>query len=81
MCHESTYRFGGHHEDCGCEHPAHHTPWVGWHHRGCCCYPRYGMRRFPTKEEMIAEMEEYLKQLQAEEKGVEERIAELKKES
>jgi len=28
---------------------------------------------------MIAEMEEYLKQLQAETEGVEERIAELKK--
>jgi hypothetical protein len=37
------------------------------------------MRRFPTKEEMIAEMEEYLKQLHAEVKGVEERLAELKK--
>jgi hypothetical protein len=37
------------------------------------------MRRFPTKEEMIAEMEEYLKQLRAEVKGVEEHLAELKK--
>jgi hypothetical protein len=30
---------------------------------------------------MIEEMEEYLKQLQAEAKGIEERIAELKKET
>jgi hypothetical protein len=37
------------------------------------------MRRFPTKEEMIAEMEEYLNQLRAEVKGVEERLVELKK--
>jgi len=37
------------------------------------------MRRFPTREEIIAELEEYLKQLQAEVKGVEERIAEFRK--
>jgi len=37
------------------------------------------MRRFPTREEIVAEMEEYLKQLQAEIKGVEEHLAELKK--
>jgi hypothetical protein len=34
---------------------------------------------FPTREDMIAEMEEYLKQLQAETKGVEEHLADLKK--
>jgi len=37
------------------------------------------MRRFPTREETIAEMEEYLKQLHAEAKGLEEHLAELKK--
>jgi len=48
-------------------------------------HPRHGhpfltRRRFFTKEEVIAQLEEYLKRLQAEAKGVEERIAELKKE-
>jgi hypothetical protein len=37
-------------------------------------------RRFVSREEIIPELEEYLKQLQAEAKGVEERIVELKKE-
>jgi len=37
-------------------------------------------RRFISKEEVIAQLEEYLKQLKAEAAGVEERIAELKKE-
>jgi len=35
-------------------------------------------RHFITREEQIARLEEYLKELQAEAKGVEERIAELK---
>ena len=35
-------------------------------------------RRFPTREERIAWLEQYLKELQAEAKAVEERIAELK---
>jgi len=35
-------------------------------------------RRFPTREERIAWLEEYLKELQAEVKAVEERIAEMK---
>jgi len=78
MCHESTYRFGGHHEDCGCGYPGHHGMGEQRHHGGCC-HPGYGMRPFPTREEMIAEMEGYLKQLQAETKGVEEHLAELKK--
>nr|MBC7243799.1 DUF5320 domain-containing protein [Chloroflexota bacterium] len=38
---------------------------------------RFG-RRFPTREERIAWLEEYLQELQAEAKAVEERIAELK---
>jgi hypothetical protein len=37
-------------------------------------------RQFVSQEEIIAGLEEYLKQLQAEAKGVEERLAELKKE-
>jgi hypothetical protein len=35
-------------------------------------------RRFPTREERIAWLEQYLKDLQAEAKAVEERIAELR---
>ena len=71
MCHAS---------DCGCGHPTHHAPWrASHHHWGCCCAPGYLPRRFPTREETIAQLEEYLKNLQAEAKGVEERIAELGK--
>jgi len=50
-----------------------------WTHHEGCCHPGHGLRRFPTREEMIAEMEEYLEQLRAEVKGVEERLAEFKK--
>ena len=78
MCHESTYRFGGHHGDCGCGYPGYHGMGEQPHHERCC-HPGFGLRRFPTREEMIAEMEEYLKQLRAETKGVEERLAEFKK--
>jgi hypothetical protein len=39
----------------------------------------FGQRHFISKEEVIAGLEEYLTQLQAETKGVEERIAELKR--
>jgi hypothetical protein len=38
-----------------------------------------GLRRFPAREEIVAQLEEYLRHLQAEAKGVEERIAELRK--
>jgi hypothetical protein len=37
-------------------------------------------RRFLPKEEIIEELEEYLKQLKAEAKGVQDRIAELREE-
>lgn len=71
MCQES---------DCGCGHPAHHVArGVGQRLWGCCCTPGYGPRQFPTREEVIGQLEEYLRQLQAEARGVEERIAELKK--
>jgi len=58
----------GHHE-CGC-------------HRGSSCDcggPFHFARRFCTKEERIACLEEYLENLQAEGRAVEERIAEMKK--
>jgi len=80
MCQGSNYGFGGHQEYCGCGHPGHHGMREHWQHQhGCCCHSGHGMRRFPTREDMIAEMEEYLKQLQAETKGVEEHLADLKK--
>ena len=39
-----------------------------------------GFRRFISRDEIISRFEEYLRQLQAEAKGVKERIAEIKKE-
>jgi len=62
------------------------------HSRGCCCgchhvggrYHGHGefmQRRFMSKEEIITKLQEYLNQLQAEAKGVEEHIDALKKES
>lgn len=66
-----------------CEHHGQHG------RAGCCgesdwrrgreCWP--GMRfdrHFPTREERIARMEEYLRDLQAEAKAVEERLAEMR---
>ena len=70
MCHTS---------ECGCGHPTHHDPWRASHHHWGCCALGHPFRRFPTREEVIAQLEEYLKNLQAEAKGVEERIAEFKK--
>ncbi|MFW6102320.1 MAG: hypothetical protein ACOC6O_01515 [Chloroflexota bacterium] len=67
MCHQIEY---------GCGHPAHH---VSWHYYPGCCHPAHGVRQFPTKEEVIAWLEDYLGQLQAEAKGVEERLAEFRK--
>ena len=74
-----------HETECGCGHSGHrhhsqHTPMdAGHHHLECSSTPDYPHRRFLTKEEVIAQLEEYLKQLQLEAKGVEEHIAELKK--
>jgi len=66
------HRGCGCHYDCGCHHSGrmHHGHGLGG----------FGQRRFPTREEIIEGLEEYLKQLTAEAKGVEERLAELKKE-
>jgi len=71
MCHSA---------ECGCERHARPAP--AYHHQGgcCCCGSGDAPRRFRTREEIAGELEEYLKQLRAEAKGVEERIAELKKE-
>jgi len=76
-----------HGEDCGCGgHGDHGMHPGGYDHGGCgCdCHQHHGAmgfhRRFIPREEIIARLEEYLKQLQAEAKGVEERLVELKKE-
>ena len=72
-------RHGGHSGDCDC---GGHEP-HGHHGCSCGCHQHHGgmgfHRRFVSREEIISKLEEYLKQLQAEAKGVEERIAELKK--
>lgn len=72
MCHQAS---------CGCEQHSHAQIPRGMpqHHEGCWCGHGHP-RRFLTKEESIQEMEDYLKQLHAEAEGVEESIAELKKE-
>ena len=71
-------------QQTGCSHgqPSHHGPQAHRHYlHGCCCASGHGMRQFPTREEIISQLEEYLKQLHAEAKGVEERLTELKKEA
>jgi hypothetical protein len=50
---------------------------------GCCCENsrfrgRPFHRRFPSQEEQITRLEEYLKDLQAETKAVEQLLAEMK---
>ena len=67
--------------DYGCGYYGHHAPWGRWHHQWGCCMPGYGRRCFPTREEVISELEEYLNDQRLEIKGVEERITELKKEA
>ena len=66
-------------DECCCGYSGHHAPGQAGHHYGSCCTPGHPLQRFPTREETIRQLEEYLKNLQAEAKGVEERIAELKK--
>jgi hypothetical protein len=61
------------------EHHRHHGP-GGEGHRGCGDWghgPAF-RRRFQTREEKIARLEQYLKDLLAEAKAVEERLAELR---
>jgi hypothetical protein len=78
-----------HHDNCCCNRHSHH----GLHHsygferHGCRCgrhehHQDFGLhRRFISKEEIIASLENYLKDLKAEAQGVEEHIEELKKEN
>jgi hypothetical protein len=63
-----------------CGHHGHHVSPGD----GCCCGPAawdWGFvfgRRYFSREERIARLEEYLKELQAEVKAVQEQIAEMK---
>jgi hypothetical protein len=72
-----------------CRHHGQHKHHHGGHHRhhgGACCVgrgeggPARGAfrRRFFSREERIAELEQYLSDLQAEAKGVEEELARLR---
>ena len=61
-----------------------HGESYGHHDAGACCCQHGGFhgrpfhRHFPSREERIARLEEYLKDIQAEAKAVEERLAEMK---
>jgi hypothetical protein len=61
-----------------------HDESYGHHGHGGCCYQPGGFherpfhRHFPSREERIARLEEYLKDIQAKAKAVEERLAEMK---
>jgi hypothetical protein len=70
-----------HYSDCGCKK---HTYAERGHYRhvgyGCNDH-RHLPRHLPNREEAAREMEDYLKQLQAEVKGVEERLSEINKDS
>ena len=79
-------RHEGNNGDCGCGGHEHHGVDREWHHQvgcSCGCHQHHGgigfQRQFVSREEILSKLEEYLKQLQAEAKGVEERIAEMKK--
>ncbi len=65
--------------DCGCGHSGNHMTHKSGHNVQGCCTPGHGVRRFFTREEIIAELEEYLTTLRAEVNGAEERLAELRK--
>lgn len=67
--------------DCGCgKHDRSSAEGRGLNHGDCCCTTGYSRRRFFNREEVVSELEGYLNGLRLEIKGVEERIAELKKE-
>ncbi len=72
-----------HGDECGCEerraHRYHeHGPMHGHGgERECGCGDRRFHRRFATRQERIARLQEYLAELRAEAQAVEERIAEL----
>jgi hypothetical protein len=72
-CHEGGH--GKHHEECGCDGHAEHESECGCHKGSDEIHLE---RRFRTRAEHVAELEQYLKDLQTEAQAVEERIAEMK---
>jgi hypothetical protein len=53
----------------------------GQRHQGCCCSGGHAFafhRQFSTREEEAAALEDYLKELEAEAKGVREHLAEIR---
>lgn len=77
-CHCEQGQGGRKGDDCHCDENRHHQQPAG------CCAHEHGSgqrfhRRFVTKEEQIAWLQGYLKDLQTETKAVEEHIAEIMK--
>ena len=67
-------------EECDCGSEPCSCSCHGHHHGGCDCGEEEGFeRQFYTREEKIEMLEEYLKDLKAEQKGVEEALEELRK--
>lgn len=69
-------------QDGVCECESESTCCCGGHdhyHQGCCCEEEGFERQFYTHEEKIQMLEEYLADLKAEQKGVEEALEELRK--
>lgn len=68
--------------NCNCHQGHGHSTHQGHGHAGqqssCCCHGT-GFRRFSTKEERIAMLEEYITELKSEIQATEEHLAELKK--
>ena len=70
-----------HYNQCCHGHQSHHGHGgTGHYHQGGggCCGGGYQGRHFYTREEMVKHLEEYLEQLKAEVKGLEEHIGNLK---
>ena len=82
-CRGHGHEQGGHQECCGQthEHSSSETCCGGHHEEhDCCGHAGIGgrlHRRFRSREERLARLEEYRKDLQEELKGVEERIVEI----
>jgi hypothetical protein len=68
MCHQIS---------CGCEQPFNGIQNFTSHQSHCCCSHNRAPHRFPTRQEVREELTEYLQQLKAEAKGVEEKLAEM----
>ena len=66
---EQAFRPHHHGEGCGCACGCHADPWSAEH---------TFWRHFSTREERIAGLEQYLKELRAEAQAVEEHIAEMR---